>query len=272
VIGAREATALAILPLVLGAIVFLPPWVYLALVWVFTMLSALELLMLFRRLGHRAPLVPTLAGLAVLLPCLWLGGLPHAGAVLALTVLGVPLVYLLGRYPVRGAAAGIAGATFTAAYFMVTGGAMGFLRLTFGGTLGVKVVLLHCLTIWGGDSGAYYVGSRFGRHRLSPEVSPKKSWEGIVGGTLLTAFAVWFCRTVFFPELTTTVAVSTAALLTVLAPLGDLVESLFKRDAEVKDSSDVLPGHGGFLDRSDSLFFAAPFVLALFLLMFGSAA
>jgi len=272
VIGAREATAFAILPLVLAAIVLLPAWVYLALVWVFAMLSALELLMLFRRLGHRTPLVPTLAGLAVLLPSIWLGGLPHAGTVLALAVLGVPLVYLLGRYPIRGAAAGIAGATFTVAYFVVTGGAMGLLRTAFAGTLGVKVVLLHCLTIWGGDSGAYYVGSRFGRHRLSPQVSPKKSWEGIIGGALLTAFAVWFCRTLFFAELTTAVAVSTAVLLTVLAPLGDLVESLFKRDADVKDSSDVLPGHGGFLDRSDSLFFAAPFVLALFLLMLGGSA
>ena len=264
--GAREATAFALIPVVVAAIVFLPPWVYLAMVWVVTMLSAWELLALFRRLGQPAPQVPTLVTLGALLPGVWLGGLPRTGALLALALLAVPVAYLLGRYPIQGAAAGIAGATFTALYFLMTGGAMGFLRTAFVGTLGVKVLLLHCLTIWAGDSGAYYLGTRFGKHRLAPLVSPKKSWEGILGGTLLTAFGVWFCRTVFFPQLPLSVAVGTAVLLAVLAPLGDLVESLFKRDAGVKDSSDVLPGHGGFLDRSDSLFFAAPFVLAVFLL------
>ena len=265
--GAREVTAFALLPVVLLAIVFLPPWVYLAMVWVIAMFSAWELLALFRRLGQPAPQVPTLVTLGALLPALWLGGLPRAGVVLALALLVVPMAYLLGRYPIQGAAAGIAGATFTALYFLVTGGAMGFLRIAFVGTPGVKVVLLHCLTIWAGDSGAYYLGTRFGKHRLAPLVSPKKSWEGILGGTLLTAFGVWFCRTLFFPQLPLPVAVATAVLLTVLAPVGDLVESLFKRDAGVKDSSDLLPGHGGFLDRSDSLFFAAPFVLALFILV-----
>jgi phosphatidate cytidylyltransferase len=278
--GAREVTAFALLPVVLAAIVFLPSWVYLALVWVITLFSAWELLALCRRLGQPVPQVPTLVTLGVLLPVLWrLGGVPEvgvvlpaaalavpAGVVLTVAVLAVPVTYLLGRYPIQGAAAGIAGATFVAVYFLVTGGAMGFLRTAFAGSLGLRVVLLHCLTIWAGDSGAYYLGSRFGKHRLAPVVSPKKSWEGIVGGTLATAFGVWFCRTVFFPLLPVELAVGTGVLLAVLAPVGDLVESLFKRDAGVKDSSDLLPGHGGFLDRSDSLFFAAPFVLALFLL------
>jgi phosphatidate cytidylyltransferase len=264
--GAREITALALLPVVLAAIVFLPSWVYLAMVWVIAMFSAWELLVLFRKLGHSVPHVPTLVALGALLPALWLSGLPRAGAVLALALLAVPVAYLLGRYPIQGASAGIADGVFAALYFLVTAGAMGFLRTAFDGALGFKIVLLHCLTIWAGDSGAYYLGSRFGKHRLAPLVSPKKSWEGIVGGTVGTAFGVWFCRTVFFPQLPVELAVGTGVLLAVLAPVGDLVESLFKRDAGVKDSSDLLPGHGGFLDRSDSLFFAAPFVLALFLL------
>ena len=265
--GAREATAFALLPIVLGAIVFLPAWVYLGMVWVITLLAARELLALFLRLAHPTPLLPTLATLAVLLPALWLAGFPRAGALLALVVLVVPLIYLLGRFPIQGASAAMAGATFAALYFLVTGGAMGFLRTAFPGTVGIKVVLIHCIGIWAGDTGAYYLGSRYGRHRLAPRVSPKKSWEGIVGGTFLTAFGVWLCRTVFMPELPVRTAVALVVLLSVLAPLGDLVESLFKRDAGVKDSSDLLPGHGGFLDRSDSLFFAAPFVLALFLLL-----
>ena len=261
--GAREATAFAVLPIVLGAIVFLPPWVYLGAVWVVAMLAAWELLALIHKLGHPAPYWPTLVAIGLALPALWIGGLPWSGPILAAIVLLLPLVYLLGRQPITGATAGISGATFAAVYFAVTGGAMGLLRAPFDNPLRWKVVLIYCVTLWAGDSGAYYLGSRFGKHRLAPRVSPKKSWEGVIGGTAATFLGVWACRALFFPELPANVGWALAALLTVLAPLGDLVESLFKRDSGVKDSSGLIPGHGGFLDRTDSLFYAAPFVLAL---------
>lgn len=264
-IGNRETTAFLLLPAILGAIVFLPPWVFLAAVWVVSLLAARELLAILRRVHPPTPSLPSLLALAIALPAVWLGGLPYTGAVLAAVALFIPIAQLLGGRPVEGAGGAIAGAVFAAVYFTVTGGAMGLLRTSFPGELGWKVLLTHCLVIWGGDSGAYYVGTRFGRHRLAPVVSPKKSWEGIVGGTALSVFAVWVCRTVFFPELPWSVGLPLAALLSLLAPLGDLVESLFKRDAGVKDSADTIPGHGGFLDRTDSLFFAAPFVLAFFL-------
>jgi len=264
-VGAREATAFAVLPVLLAAIVFLPAWVYLAAVWVVTMLAAWELVALLRARTHPVPFAPTLVALGAALPALWWGDLAWSGPILAALVLLLPLAYLLGRQPIAGAAAGVAGSVFTAAYFTVASGGMGLLRTSFAGTLGWKVVLIYCLTLWAGDSGAYYVGSRFGRHRLAPQVSPKKSWEGIAGAVAVTIFGVWVCRTVFFPELAWSAAWALAALLIVLAPLGDLVESLVKRDAGVKDSSALIPGHGGFLDRTDSLFFAAPFVLALLL-------
>lgn len=264
-IGSRETTAFLLLPLILGAIVLLPAWVYLIAVWIFSLLAAWELAVIMRRSQKSTPLVAPLLALAVALPALWLLGLGSSGPLLAAIVLLIPLAYLLSGGPVQGAGGAMAGAIFVASYFVVTGGAMGLLRTSFAGALGWKVVLVHCLVIWSGDSGAYYVGSRFGRHRLAPIVSPKKSWEGILGGTALSFFGVWFCRTVFFPELPWSVGLAVGALLSVLAPLGDLVESLFKRDAGVKDSSDAIPGHGGFLDRTDSLFFAAPFVLTLFI-------
>jgi phosphatidate cytidylyltransferase len=250
--------------------VFLPAWVYLAAVWAFSLLAAWELIVIVRRVQKQTPAIAPLVLLAVALPALWTLGIPSSGPLLAGIVLLLPIVYLLSGRPVEGAGCAIAGAVFAAVYFTVTGGAMGLLRTTFDGALGWKVVLAHCLVIWGGDSGAYYIGSRFGRHRLAPIVSPKKSWEGIGGGVALSFFAVWVCRTVFFPELEWPLGLALGALLSVLAPIGDLVESLFKRDAGVKDSSDTIPGHGGFLDRTDSLFFAAPFVLVLFIL-FGKA-
>ena len=260
--GARELTALVLLPIAFAVIVVLPPYVYLAVIGLLALLAAWELLRMLR-LRHPVPVVPTLVVLALALAGVWFAGLERAGWVLAAVIVVMPLVYLLGRYPIAGAAAGIAGATFAAAYFVVAAGGMGYLRLAFPGSLGWKIVLTHCLIIWAGDSAAYYVGSRFGRHRLSPQVSPKKSWEGVIGGTAGSFLAVWICRVAFFPELPPLAAAALAALLSVLAPLGDLAESLFKRDVGVKDSSTVLPGHGGFLDRTDSLFYAAPFVLAL---------
>jgi phosphatidate cytidylyltransferase len=268
VIRAREATAFALLPLVLAGIVWLPAWVYLTIIWVFSLMATWELLTLDRKLGQPVLFLPSLLAVALALPALWLVGLGHAGAVLAAVVLLLPMVYLFTRRPIEGVSSAIAGSVFGAVYFVVAGGAMGLLRIAFPGPLGVKIVLTHCIAVWAGDSGAFYLGTMIGRHRLAPRVSPKKSWEGVLGGTLMTFFGVWFCKAVFFEELGWLPALALGAMLSVLAPVGDLVESLFKRDAGVKDSSDLIPGHGGFLDRTDSLFYAAPFVLAL-LLVFG---
>jgi phosphatidate cytidylyltransferase len=262
-VGARETTAFLLLPVILAGIVWLPPWVYLSAVGVVALLAAWELVALLRAKGLPVMLLPTLLATGLGLVVVWRQHLPLVLGFFALAVLGLPLAYLLGRGPVEGASGAMAGAVFVTCYFVTTAGAMGLLRLLFGDPLGWKVVLLHCLTIWGGDSGAYYVGVRWGKHKLAPRVSPKKSWEGIAGGTAVTFFGVWFCRTVFFPELPWPLAWAEAAMLSVLAPLGDLVESLFKRDAGVKDSSGLIPGHGGFLDRTDSLFFAAPATAAL---------
>jgi phosphatidate cytidylyltransferase len=263
--GKREAVAFGLMPVILLSIRFLPSWVYLAMVWLVTLGAAWELLRLLAARGHPSPLAPSLVLLGVGLPALWWLGVPWSGALLAAPIMIIPAIYLLGRYPVNGAAGGIPGAIFSITYLMVAGGAMGLLMTSFAPGLGWKIVFTHCLTVWGADSGAYYVGSRLGRHRMAPVVSPKKSWEGFAGGAATTVFGVWFCRTVFFPELSLPVAAALAALLIVVVPVGDLVESLFKRDAGVKDSSSVIPGHGGFFDRSDSLYFAAPFTLALLL-------
>ncbi len=269
--GQREATAFALLPLVLAGIVWLPAWVYLGAIWIVTLLAAWELLALLRLTSRVMLPIAVLLGVGLALPIFWRLGFAMAGPTLAALFLGLPVVVLLSRHPIAGAGAATTGIVFAAGYFAVTGGAMGYLRVAFPDALGWKVVLLHCLTIWAGDSGAYYVGSRFGRHRLAPQVSPKKSWEGVAGQTAATFFAVWVCRAAFFPELPFAAGASAACLLTVLAPLGDLVESILKRDAGVKDSSALIPGHGGFFDRTDSLYFAAPFTLAL-LLAFGLGA
>ena len=132
---------------------------------------------------------------------------------------------------------------------------------------GVSWLFLIMVIVMTGDSAAYYVGSSFGRTRLYPAVSPKKSVEGSLGGVAGSVLGALICRALFFPELTVADCVAAALLLGVLGQLGDLFESLLKRSCGVKDSGVIFPGHGGILDRLDSILFAAPaaYYYAIFL-------
>ena len=130
---------------------------------------------------------------------------------------------------------------------------------------GARLILALFLIVWLGDTGAYFLGSAIGRHKLAPRVSPKKSWEGALGnflGNLAGAFIIraWVCT-----QWTPVDAIAIALLLGLVGQLGDLAESTWKRSAGVKDSNMGglgIPGHGGVLDRLDSLVFAAPMLYA----------
>jgi phosphatidate cytidylyltransferase len=127
---------------------------------------------------------------------------------------------------------------------------------------GVKLLFFYLACIWVGDSGAYYVGKNFGRHKMSPRISPNKTLEGLAGAIVTTFITAAIAAWVLDLELAPIHIAAVAAILAITAPLGDLVESVFKRDSGVKDSSTLIPGHGGLLDRTDSLVYPAPFVLA----------
>ncbi len=121
---------------------------------------------------------------------------------------------------------------------------------------GLYYLLYVFLIVVATDIGAYYFGSKFGKTQLSKVISPKKTVEGAIGGGLFAVFVAAFG--VFYTNLTLLEAIAGGVLITVFAQLGDLSESLIKRDAGVKDSSNILPGHGGPLDRTDSYVFALP--------------
>ena len=122
------------------------------------------------------------------------------------------------------------------------------------------IAFILILLVAGSDTGAYFVGSWIGRRRIAPRISPKKSWEGSIGGLILSliVIAVW-CRWAF--DTIDPRWVLLAAVTVILSQLGDLLESLAKRGTGVKDSSQILPGHGGFYDRVDAMMLAAPVFL-----------
>lgn len=112
-------------------------------------------------------------------------------------------------------------------------------------------------TIWINDTGAYLVGMTFGKHRLFVRISPKKSWEGFFGGAI-TALLSGYIFSLFIPEISLLSWIIFSEIVVIFGTFGDLLESLMKRTVHVKDSGDVIPGHGGLLDRFDSMLLVAP--------------
>jgi phosphatidate cytidylyltransferase len=144
------------------------------------------------------------------------------------------------------------------AHFHVTGAAVpDDVRATIYRWGGYTVLSIF-VTIWVCDSGAYFAGRAFGRHKLFPRVSPKKTWEGAVAGFVAALLMFVVLRGLLLPYLSLRDALVCGGVIGVFGQVGDLAESLLKRDAGVKDSSTIIPGHGGVLDRFDSLLFVAP--------------
>lgn len=135
---------------------------------------------------------------------------------------------------------------------------LGHLILTRALPDGILLVFFVVLVTWAGDTGAYYAGMSMGRTPLAPRISPNKTVEGLLGGCLLAVVMALIARAWFIPSFTILDAVVLGVVLTVVGLIGDLSESMFKRGAGVKDSGGLIPGHGGMLDRLDSLLLTAP--------------
>lgn len=124
--------------------------------------------------------------------------------------------------------------------------------------LSTKLLAFFFLVVMGADTGAYYVGKNFGKHKLAPAISPGKTWEGATGGLVLSSVFALVASLTFFPELPYKISIPLAVVMSVVGVCGDLAESAMKRGAGAKDAANILPGHGGLLDRLDSLLFNAP--------------
>jgi phosphatidate cytidylyltransferase len=158
------------------------------------------------------------------------------------------------------------GAPFTNIAYTLLGLVFTIIPFTFfhalayvGGSFNFHFPMAFLLMLWANDTGAYLTGRAFGKHKLFERHSPKKTWEGFVGGVLISAGAGAIIGH-YYTELTLQQWVSIAVLIGCFGTLGDLTESMFKRSIDVKDSGGILPGHGGLLDRFDGLLLAAPIV------------
>lgn len=145
--------------------------------------------------------------------------------------------------------------------------AVGFYALYNLRTMGFAVMFYLLVTIWVTDSGAYFGGMKFGKRKLSPNISPNKSIEGSMIGSLssIVVALIFYPLMNIYPNIF--IAILVTIVVSIVGQMGDLVESAYKREYSVKDSSNILPGHGGIFDRFDSVILAAPFLLVLIEIM-----
>jgi len=275
----RELAAAIAIPVVLAILFFAPPILFNLLVAMVALGALWEFYRLAEKTGH-----PVAKSLGILLGGIVLGTACIFWGPVRFETRSGALVEIVGRVsPGRALAVGLAAvflsslaplvsrippalalSTAGSTLFGVLSVALPATSLCYLRSVSPRAVLALLLLVWICDSCAYYFGSRFGRHKLAPVVSPRKTWEGSVAGLIgATAFGavagIWW----FLPSLGPVRGALAGALASTAGQLGDLVESLWKRGAGVKDSGVFLPGHGGFYDRIDSLLFAGP-VLAAF--------
>jgi phosphatidate cytidylyltransferase len=171
------------------------------------------------------------------------------GTLVAATLRGAPFDKMIAN----------SGATILGVlYVVLLGGHLVAVRTGFEEQLSAHLLSFFFLVLMGADTGAYYVGRAIGKHKLAPTISPGKTWEGVVGGFVVGLAMAAIAHFWFFRELPLKWALPLAAVMIVLGILGDLTESALKRSAGAKDAAKILPGHGGVLDRLDSLLFNAP--------------
>lgn len=252
----RVLTALILVPLALAGLFGLSGAPFALFTGAFVLLAAWEWVNLAGFVTWKARLVGG-ASVALVMLLLWLSGAVHAVWPLWLGAIGWLInLYWVAHYPERQEQWSAPSRRLVMGLWVLLPCWVGFIALR---TSGAEWLLFVLLLVWCADTGAYFTGRAFGRRKLAPQVSPGKSWEGVLGGMAATTalaliFAVWL-------ELSVGQALSLVVItlvVTLVSVLGDLMESMLKRLRGIKDSSALLPGHGGVLDRIDSLTAAVP--------------
>lgn len=262
---ARELTTVALAPLLIWIIGWADDPVFIAFVTLVAMLAHYEFLDLGVKKGYPVQKFVSIGLMLLLLSAFVVRSVSVEVAVFAI-LLVVPTVYVFAKSELEDALPATAVCVLSTLYVGMLAGAVIRLKTDFP-DVGAKLVFFLFISVWTGDGGAYYVGRKFGKRRLSPRVSPKKSVEGLVGGIAASVAAAAVMHFTFFREFPLVHALIAGFILAVTGVIGDLAESLWKRSAAVKDSGTLIPGHGGFLDRSDSILFTAPILYGYWYLL-----
>jgi phosphatidate cytidylyltransferase len=261
---ARIISALVLIPLAILIVIYATPIYLLIGIGLIGTVCLYEYFGLMRAMGiHVQPLFGHLA-FWVLLIAFRQGRFP-AGILLALVMIAAFLSALWRRRTVKERVLALLVELFGIFYFVLFLYPAIPVRYDFGDRIGMQWILLLLAVIWAGDTFALLAGKTFGKHLLAPVLSPKKTYEGAVAGLLGGIGIAAALRYLFLPDLPMLHVIIVSFLLGIFGQLGDFAESLLKRAAEIKDSSHLIPGHGGALDRMDSLLFAIP-VLYFYLL------
>ncbi|APX91860.1 phosphatidate cytidylyltransferase [Halomonas sp. 1513] len=257
----RIITALWLAPLVLLGLFWLDGGAFALFTALIVLLASWEWVNLAGFEGQRQRLLGA-AGMALLMLVLWLTGAAQASWLLWLGALGwLANLYWIIHYPDKGAQWQATPRRLAMGLWVLLPCWVGFIALRESGAVWLLFVLL---LVWCADTGAYFAGRAYGRRKLAPRVSPGKSWEGVAGGLAATTllallFATW--QSLGLGQGLALVMITW--LVTLISVLGDLLESMLKRYRGIKDSSALLPGHGGVLDRIDSLTAAVPWFALL---------
>lgn len=268
----RELTAAVLSPVAIYVIGWSNNYAFDAVIGLISALALYELLVLGRRKGYELPIVLCILVMLFIVLAFVLEPISvEMGVFLSLLI--IPAWYVITRRPLEDALPSSAIAVMATLYVGMLGGSLIRLRNDFpqkvGSSLpiGSKLVFFLLLVVWLGDAGAYYIGKKFGRHKLSPLISPNKTIEGGIGGVVTAIITAIVIHLTFFSEMPLLHAIFGGIVLSLAGLIGDLVESMWKRSAAVKDSGTLIPGHGGFLDRFDSIFFTAPILYVYWVLI-----
>ncbi len=269
----RVITAAIGAPILICIALFGPNWSLWVVLTVAAAISAWEMLSMLLAQRMRLDAILTIgAVIGTLATMYWSHDPAHTVIALFATLLLIPIAVLAFLPDIQEAAKRLTGCM--TAWFYVAGCFAAYLLLVGDaprdetGAHQAGWFLFPMFVVWAGDTGAYFTGRAFGRHKLAPVVSPKKTWEGAAGGLVSSVLGGLLCRAIFFTEMPILDVVVFSAPAAVLGQIGDLCESMIKRSTGVKDSGTILYGHGGILDRIDGLLFAVPwfFVARSFIL------